>query len=1004
MEAERWQTIERLYHSALEREPSQRAPFLEQACGDDDSLRSEVESLLAQGEESGSFLETPALEVAAKALAQDRVRAVDGAGPTDHQMIGATIPYERAPGRIDHAQIPVALTTRTENFHGTARFELRRCLGAGGFGVVYEAYDREHDAIVALKTLQQLGAGAIYRFKREFRALADIAHPNLITLYELSADSEHWFFTMELVEGVDFLSYVSQTAQTAGFLPRPGMDRLRDALRQLAQGIRALHQAGKLHCDLKPSNVLIDRTGRVVILDFGLVTESDAIAPQDNNLLVGTAAYISPEQVRGLGPSAAGDWYSVGVMLFEALTGQQPFRGSVREIMEHKRRRDPPVPADLVSGLPPDLDTLCCRLLSRDPQRRPADEEVLRYLGGDRTGSGESSVALNSVSRSPFIGRERPLAVLREAFESTREGRPVTVWVHGRSGVGKTALVQRFLDEMRQRNDRVVLEGRCYERETVPYNALDSVVDNLDRYVRSLPRAEAQALMPPNLATLMRLFPVLQEWHALSDASPEVANASDLKELRRHGFAALRQMLDRVAMRQPLVLFIDDLQWGDEDSADLLADLIKGGSAALLLVACYRSEEADSSPLLRRLTPLRATDGGASSVVDMALEELDPPQAAELAAGLLEEAQSSVIAQAQSIAREAQGNPFFIGELVRYAQMREELQANPEEASKLAAGTQPGMTVHSLNDVIRARSSRLSAATRRLLEVVAVAGQPIDLHIAKRAARIGGGGHAEIHQLRAAHLIRTRKTEGPEQVEAYHDRIREVTESSLDPELLKQHHYRLAFEWEASTQAGPRVLAIHFRGAGIPDKAFHYAVEAAHQAETALAFGGAIEFYRFALEALPKMVPESPERDHGELELRQSLVEPSGHERDSAPETVDANKRIAALAEKSGNLTQLFTWVIARQVVVRESGDLAAAGALADQALELALREGSRSNLGMAHLLQIATCYQRGDLAGVERHFAAGLKFFDDPGIRQFPMAVIQPLVPQASTRACWAR
>ena len=356
---------------------------------------------------------------------------------------------------------------------------------------------------------------------------------------------------------------------------------------------------------------------------------------QDNGLLVGTPAYLSPEQVSGLGPSPASDWYSVGVMLFEALTGQQPFRGSVREILEHKRRRDPPAPVDLVSGVPSDLDALCRRLLSRDRQFRPAAEEVLRCLGGDRAHHAEASPALHSVSRSRLIGRECQLAVLHEAFESIRQGRQVTVWVHGRSGVGKTALVQRFLDDVRQRNEPVVLEGRCYEREAVPYNALDGVVDNLDRYVRSLPRAQAQALMPDDLAALMRLFPVLQEWRAFSDASPEVANASDLKELRQRGFAALRQVLDRVAMRKPVVLFIDDLQWGDEDSAGLLADLIKGASAALLLVACYRSEEAASSPLLRRLIALRATDGGAFSSVDLALEDLDPPQAAELAAGLL---------------------------------------------------------------------------------------------------------------------------------------------------------------------------------------------------------------------------------------------------------------------------------------------------------------------------------------------------------------------------------
>ncbi|HZY59752.1 MAG TPA: AAA family ATPase, partial [Candidatus Binataceae bacterium] len=606
------------------------------------------------------------------------------------------------------------------------------------------------------------------------------------------------------------------------------------------------------------------------------------------------------------------------------------------------------------------------------------------------------------VSRAPFIGRERHLAVLHEAFESSREGRLVTVWVHGRSGVGKTALVQRFLHKMRQRNEPLVLEGRCYEREAVPYNALDGVVDNLDRYVRSLPGARAQALMPDDLAALTRLFPVLQEWQTVGDTSPELANASDLQELRRRGFAAFRQLLDRVAMRQPLVLFIDDLQWGDEDSADLLSDLIKGSCAPLLLVACYRSEEADSSPLLRRLTPLRAAPGGPVFAVDLALEELAPAQAAELASALLEEAPSSPVAQAQIIGREAQGNPFFIGELVRYAQMRTELQANSEEFAAPGAGTQAGMAVPSMGEVIRARFSRLPAATRRLLEVVAVARQPVDLQIAKGAARISGGGHAEIHQLRAARLVRTRKTEGAEQVEAYHDRIREVTEASLGQELLKRHHYQLAIEWEASTRAGPRVLAIHFRGGGVPDKAFHYAVEAAQQAQAALALAGAIEFYRMALEALPGAMPESLERDSRELALRQSLwVMFFFTKGNAAPEVVDTSERIAALAEKTGNLAQLANSVFLRGTAAFGSGDLPAAGALADQALELALREGSPGSLASAYMLQIVTRHRRGDLAGAEQHFMAGLKFFDDPGVRRGPGAVAETVFFFASLNAC---
>ena len=167
----------------------------------------------------------------------------------------------------------------------------------------------------------------------------------------------------------------------SGAFAGPDMDRLRDAFRQLAEGVRALHEAGKLHCDLKPSNVLVERGPRVVILDFGLVTDTDAIAPaRTSAFLAGTPSVHVTRAGSGLAPSPASDWYSVGVMLFEALTGRQPFRGSVHEILEHKRRRDPPAPADLVRGLPPDLDDLCLPTPVARSQTPACDAEVLRCL------------------------------------------------------------------------------------------------------------------------------------------------------------------------------------------------------------------------------------------------------------------------------------------------------------------------------------------------------------------------------------------------------------------------------------------------------------------------------------------------------------------------------------------------------------------------------------------------------------------------------------------------
>jgi eukaryotic-like serine/threonine-protein kinase len=276
------------------------------------------------------------------------------------------------------------------DFDGTDRFAVQGRLGAGGYGVVYRALDRERNIPVALKTLRNVAAKALVRFKQEFRALADVSHPNLVTLYELSSREDQWFFTMELVDGVNFLwyvrgeSYPAESGPTSAlssptsaglqaFLeqghedrgagePASGgalnLDRLRHALGQLTDGVLALHDAGKLHRDIKPSNVLVTREGRVVLLDFGLVAE---IAPEQSRTLeaVGTPAYMSPEQIAGLPLTRASDWYNVGSMLYQALTGRLPFAGTVLEVMQRKRESEPVPPRALWPGVPPDLDDLC---------------------------------------------------------------------------------------------------------------------------------------------------------------------------------------------------------------------------------------------------------------------------------------------------------------------------------------------------------------------------------------------------------------------------------------------------------------------------------------------------------------------------------------------------------------------------------------------------------------------------------------------------------------------
>src|SRR5436190_302719 len=252
-------------------------------------------------------------------------------------------------------------------FAGTERFRFRQFLGRGGMGAVYRVHDAELGQDVALKTLHQLGPDELYRLKSEFRSLAGMTHPNLVALHELVVDGEDCFFTMEFVDGVRFDEY----ARGDG----PGLDlaRLCEALRQLVSGLSALHAAGTVHRDIKPSNVLVERGGRVVLLDFGLAAPWVPGGRHESlGALVGTPAYMAPEQQWGRRPSPACDWYGVGVLPYESATGRLPFEGAAGEVLAAKARSVPPRPSALGAHVPEAVDTLITALLDPEPTRRPS--------------------------------------------------------------------------------------------------------------------------------------------------------------------------------------------------------------------------------------------------------------------------------------------------------------------------------------------------------------------------------------------------------------------------------------------------------------------------------------------------------------------------------------------------------------------------------------------------------------------------------------------------------
>jgi len=350
----------------------------------------------------------------------------------------------------------------------TDRFRIEAVLGMGGMGVVYRAFDLERQSHVALKTLRHMEPQALYRLKKEFRALQGLAHPNLVSLGELFEEHGQWFFSMELVEGVDFITHVRgprdpdddarvdemgstipavrgrlATADTpVAASPPHARDltskpvapvsavfderRLRAAFTQLALGLDALHNAAKVHRDVKPSNALVTHAGRVVLVDFGLTTELQADAQSIEEGAVGTAIYMAPEQAVGRVVDARADWYSAGALLYESLTGQPPFIGPALQVMMDKQTREPAPPRTLNPDTPADLEALCLDLLRPGPEERPSGRDVLRRLGAAPDARSVSGAGFTAGAE--FIGREKELDALRQAMADSERGHAVTVY------------------------------------------------------------------------------------------------------------------------------------------------------------------------------------------------------------------------------------------------------------------------------------------------------------------------------------------------------------------------------------------------------------------------------------------------------------------------------------------------------------------------------------------------------------------------------------------------
>ncbi|HEY3494597.1 MAG TPA: AAA family ATPase, partial [Polyangiaceae bacterium] len=499
--------------------------------------------------------------------------------------------------------------------------------------------------------------------------------------------------------------------------------------------------------------------------------------------------------------------------------------------------------------MPNDLVELALWMLEPDPARRPRGEVIARLVGIDESVSRVQRLC------PEFIGRGVELERLSAAFTRARQSRARVVHVHGESGIGKTSLLRRFAAVIEER-EGVVLRGACYRDASVPYKALDAVMDRIA--LRS-----ANIELPVDAedrAALALMFPIF----SAGEGSDLALAERDPLLIRARAVSAFRKLLAQLAAQRGVVLCIDDMQWTDLESIELLSTLLHPPAApGLLLVLGYRSAHADWGPRVEVLRKELPPDD------DLPLGPLD----VQAVRALIE---SSVVVSApevEAISRESGGNPFLLGELVR--------------------GRSAGHKAISFGAVLASRVSALSPKYLPYLELVCVASRPVDEQVLRRALGVTQETLLEARWVLVADsLVRVAEEREGRSVEPYHDRIREHLLCGLEPERLRARHSALAEAYEAEAAVDPEILGFHYRAAGNAAKALTYTERAADAAAHALAFDRAADLYQAALGFVAG-------------DVRVALLVKHGDALANAGRCVEAARTFAAALEHGENAPQL---------------------------------------------------------------------------------------------------
>jgi eukaryotic-like serine/threonine-protein kinase len=795
--------LDEIYSAALRLKHDQRLEFVRRACGEDEALRSYVESLLAREQASSSFLEPHAFPV--------------GESGTHESLVGQML----GPYRIE-------------------------CLlGSGGMGEVYLAHDSRLQRRVAIKLLPERLIGdavARERLRREALAAAALDHPFICKIYEVSQNGESVSVVMEYVRGDTLFSRLR-----AGHIPVPEALRIAS---EIAEAIEDAHTNRFVHRDLKPSNIMLTPQGHVKVMDFGLAKRLDPdsvralsgdTALTDWGMIAGTPEYMSPEQATGGSVDHRSDLFSFGIILAQLLTGKHPFlRNSAIETMS-AILHDPP---DLTTEqeVPPSLFVLVRRLLAKTSAERYASMvEVradLRCATVAEAGGVEPKILL--------IGREPEKSAILRSLDAALKGHGSMVLISGEPGIGKTHLTRAILADA-VRHGCFTATGHCYEAEGAPPYV--PFIEMLEYGARTLPRDSFRYALGDAAPQVAKLMPELRR--IFSDIPSPIELPPE--QQRRFLFNAYREFVERATKVTPFVAVFEDLHWADESTLLLLQHLVLTlPTIPALIIGTYRDVDLESNrPFARTLESLLRE----KQATQIPLRRLPPAGAEELLEKLSGQAPPPSVGRI--LFEQTEGNPFFVESVFRH--LADEGRLFDQQGTWRRGLSSAELQVpQNVRLVIGRRLERLSEEARRVLTTAAVIGRSFDLRLleALESARPDAALDT-VEAAEGARMVEPERNGREARYRFVHELIRQTLASSLSLPRRQRLHARIAAVIEriyASTvDAHVPALAHHLYQAGPSvdrEKVIHFLSEAARQASRAAAHQEALDHLDNAVSLL----------------------------------------------------------------------------------------------------------------------------------------------------------